>query len=52
MTIITNEGLRDDTADGYDDIQTKMAEFSATQCGYCSSGMVMNLYAYLQVSLS
>ena len=47
MKVVTNEGIGN-TKIGYNPIQTKLAALSGTQCGYCSSGMVMLLYAYLQ----
>ncbi|CUG83879.1 Hypothetical protein, putative [Bodo saltans] len=47
MTVATNEYIGNKLI-GYHPIQTKLAELNGTQCGYCSSGMVMLLYAYLQ----
>ena len=47
MSVVTNDGIGNKNI-GYNPIQEKLAALSGTQCGYCSSGMVMLLYAYLQ----
>lgn len=30
---------------GYHPVQKALVQFSGTQCGFCSSGMIMNMYA-------
>ncbi|XP_050309802.1 uncharacterized protein LOC126745822 isoform X2 [Anthonomus grandis grandis] len=45
--ILTNEGIGNPT-NGYHDIQKLLADNNGSQCGFCSSGMVMNMYALLK----
>nr|XP_039264202.1 indole-3-acetaldehyde oxidase-like [Styela clava] len=45
--VTTAEGLISDGGQ-YNDIQKRLACFSATQCGYCTPGFVMTMYSLLQ----
>ncbi|XP_035826275.1 indole-3-acetaldehyde oxidase [Aplysia californica] len=44
--ITTVEGIGSQR-DGFHPIQDRLAKFSGTQCGYCTPGMVMNMYGLL-----
>jgi len=45
--VTTIEGITKDV-DDFHPIQQKLAEKNGSQCGYCSAGMVMNMYSMLQ----
>ncbi|KAG8310065.1 hypothetical protein J6590_071602 [Homalodisca vitripennis] len=45
--ITTVEGIGSKTK-GYNDVQARLAKGNGSQCGYCSVGMVMNMYSLMK----
>lgn len=55
VSILTCHGWKIDTVEGignpltkFHPVQQVLAKFNGTQCGFCSPGMVMNMYALLE----
>lgn len=49
LTVTTVEGIGSLKND-YHPVQKALCHFNGTQCGYCSPGMVMNMYSLLQAN--
>lgn len=49
LNVTTIEGIGS-SKNGYHPIQNALYHFNGTQCGYCSPGMVMNMYSFLQAN--
>uniref|UniRef100_A0A182JAE5 Indole-3-acetaldehyde oxidase n=1 Tax=Anopheles atroparvus TaxID=41427 RepID=A0A182JAE5_ANOAO len=50
LDILTVEGIGGKRKGAYHPVQRRLAEHGGSQCGYCSPGMVMNMYSLLAQS--
>ena len=46
MKFTTVEGIGS-KQNGFSDIQKRIADYNGSQCGWCTPGMVMNMYSLL-----
>jgi len=46
MAFTTVEGIGGKKK-GFSDLQKRIADYNGSQCGWCTSGMVMNMYSLL-----
>ncbi len=50
LAVTTTEGIADRHRGSYHLIQQRLAEHNASQCGFCTPGMVMNMYGLVSSS--
>ncbi|XP_055604383.1 uncharacterized protein LOC129752632 [Uranotaenia lowii] len=49
LDILTVEGIGNKSK-GFHEVQRRLAHLNGTQCGFCSPGMVMNMYSLLEAN--